>query len=70
MRAANEKCLNALLAHSIEPALFDDCKFKSEEEFDALKQHLIEAIEEIPYVDIDVYRDSNEYDDGLIQESH
>jgi hypothetical protein len=51
MKRATEKALDELIAYTIQPALYDDLEYKSEEEFQAIKQQLIESIQEIEYIE-------------------
>lgn len=46
-----EKIIDELVNYTIQPALYDDTSYKSEEEFDEIKQYLISAIQEIEYVE-------------------
>jgi hypothetical protein len=51
MKRSTEKALDDLIAYTIQPALYDDLEYKSEEEFQAIKQQLIESIQEIEYIE-------------------
>lgn len=51
MKRATEKALEDLVAYTIQPALYEDLEYKSEEEFQAIKQQLIESIQEIEYIE-------------------
>lgn len=51
MKRSTEKALDELIAYTIQPALYDDLEYKSEEEFQAIKQQLIESIQEIEYIE-------------------
>lgn len=51
MKRNNEKALDGLVGYTIQPALYDDMEYKSEEEFQALKQYLIDSIQEIEYIE-------------------
>ena len=51
MRLKNEKALDGLIEYTIQPALYDDVEYKDEEEFQTIKQYLIDAIQEIEYIE-------------------
>jgi len=51
MKNTTEKALDGLLAYTIQPAIYDDLEYKNEEEFQAIKQYLIDAIQEIEYIE-------------------
>lgn len=51
MKRATEKALDDLVAYTIQPALYEDLEYKDEEEFQAIKQQLIESIQEIEYIE-------------------
>ena len=55
-----EKAIDSLVEYTITPALYDDVEYKSEEEFDEIKQYLIDAIKEIEYIE--------QYDDDIEEE--
>jgi len=46
-----EKAIDELVNYTILPVLYDDCVYKSEEEFDEIKQYLFDAIKDIEYVE-------------------
>lgn len=60
MSTKNEKTLDNLLNQVIEITLYEDCQYKNEEEFESMKQHLIDAIQEIEYIE--------QYDDDVNEE--
>jgi len=41
----------ALVSESIAPALWDDFTYKNEDEFNAIKRYIIDAIRDIEYID-------------------
>jgi hypothetical protein len=51
MSTKNEKTLDNLLNQVIEITFYEDCKYKNEEEFDSIKQYLIDAIQDIEYIE-------------------
>jgi hypothetical protein len=51
MKRNNEKALDGLVGYTIQPALYDDMEYKSEEEFQSIKQYLIDSIQEIEYIE-------------------
>lgn len=51
MKRNNEKALDGLLGYTIQPALYDDMEYKNEEEFQSIKQYLIDSIQEIEYIE-------------------
>ena len=51
MKRSTEKALDDLVSYTIQPALYEDVEYKDEEEFQALKQYLIDAISEIEYIE-------------------
>lgn len=51
MKRSNEKALDGLVGYTIQPALYDDMEYKTEEEFQAIKQYLIDLIQEIEYIE-------------------
>jgi hypothetical protein len=55
-----EKPIDNLVEYTIVPALYEDVKYSSEEEFDEIKQYLIDAIKEIEYIE--------QYDDDIEEE--
>ena len=55
-----EKAIDSLVEYTITPVLYDDVEYKSEEEFDEIKQYLIDAIKEIEYIE--------QYDDDIEEE--
>lgn len=61
MTAKNEKTIDNLLNQVIEITLYEDCQYKNEDEFDSIKQYLIDAIQEIEY--IEQYEDDVEEED-------
>lgn len=61
MSTKNEKTLDNLLNQVIEITLYEDCQYKNEDEFDSIKQYLIDAIQEIEY--IEQYEDDVEEED-------
>jgi hypothetical protein len=66
MKRSNEKALDNLINHTVHPVLYDDCKYSSEEEFEALKQYLIDAITETEYIDSDTCNEVEEHDDDAV----
>ena len=46
-----EKAIDGLIMYTITPALYDDVKYRSEEEFDENKQYLIDSIKDIEYIE-------------------